>query len=396
MEKMENFLFKVGKLTFSFHPATWDWIRLHSKAYALLVVIALLAELLFISLAIFVPWRAIPAAAFLLAIVIMVISYIPTGLAATVIHAENIKQTASSLKYHLYPSGLRKMAGWLAVLGWLGVVHNPWLNFWTVTVGIFLFFIFEAFGSKKKKSGNSIVVTAVVLMTIWVGWSYVSPDSHNTFVRYYESWLGITKAEQHRVASANQVLAAISYARPLQPIKVLYNFNLIDGELSRPITPTNVNIAVDSLLKIYDYKDVRSFEGQLFIRVQIPVYASYVNSYPYWVEADYIEIISPSQVQKENKDKNRKKEKILEPSLPTVSSVKESYTLHQGEVWGPDKYFQAGESFTLVVEYAEVENIQFSGENRKIYPGTHKINVTTPGVPAFQGVSPLAKVTVIY
>lgn len=281
-------LYLLGILLLVDRP-TRQWLSRQISSYFVVVAYSLIVSIPLIFIGIILPWRIVPLFVSLSVITMLAAVYLPFG-------AIN----AAFNPYHeAVTNRVKRIAGWLAFFGWLGVVHNVWLNFWVVGVGLLLGLIYATFAPDKKI--DKLVVGFVTVMTVWSIWAVVAPDSHRAAARFAESATGVVVTTGDRASIKMEGEAATTYARPNQNIRVLYIANVQERDSKKYIAAiwdTTVNLTPDSLVKVLDHKsEALTYQGQAFVQIQLcKANGSFVNGKVYWAQADQISIVSPMEL----------------------------------------------------------------------------------------------------
>lgn len=365
---------------FFFHQPTRDWMIRQMKAYIVFIAILIIASVPLVIVGIAVPDRTTSSIAFLLTIILFLLTFVPAGIANAALNPNSDD---------IFPPIVRRIAGWLAFFGWLGIMRNEWLTFWFVIALVLIFFIYASF-AKKSDLLDSFVVTFVVIMTLWTLWIWASPDSNRAFNRLVASITSLATTETDQQSIKNETFSMATYARPNRVIQVVYEADISTTDSSRFIvgmTEKNIYLDTSSQLLVFNHKTpVLYYEGQGFIEIKIQKKnGSFVNAKRYWVEADYIDI-DPEKLE------------LQSPGLRSTIKKSESVILHKGDYWFTENVFKAGESYRLKVEYGPVQRVNGSGQNDILQPGEYDCQILSPGGVTFRGIQgrPNVKVTVIY
>jgi|GEM_PF-2411235 len=271
---------------FIFDPRFRAWVRDQATTYIIALATALIIATPLLFIGILVPDRTVSSLALLFVIIIFLLSWFPTG---------SVNAALNPTSNDIFPVTIRRIAGWLAFLGWLGVIHNEWLTYWFVVIGIFLFFIFTAF--RPGKNSDGLVITFVSIMTIWAIWVWAEPDSNRAFSRLVNSYVGLTVTEADRSSLRNEADSKATYARLLKDVKVAYKATLEEDII---IKMWDVNVSLDknlTFLIVSQKKEAYLFDGQPFIQIKLPkANGSFIGGEKLWIDADLVMIGSREDV----------------------------------------------------------------------------------------------------
>jgi hypothetical protein len=331
LQKIEEILFKIGKYLLIIDTPTRNKITSEAKHYLSIIIFVILVEMVLIFFGVILPWRIVPGILFTLAIFLFLLTYIPMGVARNFAISRNIEMFLwrSTTYKGIYTSGIRKIAGWLAFAGWLGIIHNHWLNHWTVLVGIFLFFIFDAFGSKRpdqESKFNPLVICFVVILTGMAIWESESPIFYEASTDLYQSLVKRVVSMENRQTGKNRAEAAATYGRLNRDIYAVYTARFVSNNADSAIKKLDVqkiSVKTNTLVKVFHYgKEVKNYEDQGFIEIQFEdVPNSFVDGEKFWVEADYLDILSPGDLAEERRlVAEKENKKSTSPVLTQVSS----------------------------------------------------------------------------
>lgn len=331
---------------FVFSPRLRAEILDHATNYIIALAHVLVIGIILALIGISVPSETVSALMMLVVIALFLLSWIPAGLANTALNPNS---------NDVFPITIRRIAGWLAFLGWLGFIRNEWLTFWFVIVGIFLFFIFATFSYEKSngivshKKSDGIVVTFVVIMTLWTVWIWASPDTNRAFNRYFGSTRDVTVTRADEQSLRNEGSAAVTYAKPNRDVKVIYAVTILKNEEGEEyiykMFDTLVSLTRQSVLRVYNHKDkIMTYQNQGFVKIQLKKdNGSFVDGKQYWIEADYLGIISPGDLAEEQENqRNNFPAQVHDQSQPQPSSSLSEelsigsyeYTIKKGEETG--------------------------------------------------------------
>lgn len=295
----------------------------------------------------------------------------------------------------VFPETVRAIASWICFVGFVGIVFPDFTSNPIVVLSAILLFGFYAGLSTQFDFLNRIAPIIVLLMLAWVGWKFIAPNSYRATTRFMAAKSEFLFAEADRNSVITEADAKATYGYLLKDISVAYKVTL-QGDTISDISDIPVSLKKDSLFLVVNHKrENYPYDGQSFIEIKLPnKNGSYVSGKKIWVEADLIRIDSRRQIDASLENSSDESNDPLEAK---AFSNSESFTFHQkGEQWFPDHVFQKGEKITYIVEYAPVYNIRTNGSKVLVQPGTHSGLMPTTGIPNFEGIDKLSKVTVLY
>lgn len=291
----------IGLLIADAIPAVGGWLRdaldLVRRAisiYAFILLCTAVVTLVLMAIALFIPWPTGSAFLFVLAICLIILAWLPAGIILRVFKVTDA----------VVPSALRALIAWVAFVGWLCLMTPDVITMKSLLGVALVGFIF--FGSAfKTKAIDKLMIPLVVIMCLWVAWSYFWPESFRSTTRYTESWAKKIQTKKDRGSINNETDAATTYGQALQDITVLYKLNN-NNVLNDVMTDT---VKMGTIVKIVSHKqEIRVIDGQGFIQIQLAnVKGSFVRGEKYFVEAEYIQLASPRDVTPKNDDLLRKK-----------------------------------------------------------------------------------------
>jgi hypothetical protein len=203
----------------------------------------------------------------------------------------------------------------------------------------------NAFTDKIKKI-KSITYPIIISLTILVIWKTILPDNYYSLKRLLGSNEKLFNKNLNKGSFKNEVDALVTYGSLNHDINVLYNAKLDEDGNITELKEVLIKLKTESLVKIYDIKkSVKPFEGQGFIEIQIQNQnGNFVNGGKYYIEADYIDILSPDEIKNNDKNKVEEKHPASQPQVQSPylnSSLSEElkvgsyeYLLKNGEMTG--------------------------------------------------------------
>lgn len=300
----------------------FDWVRNASRVYLVVFLITALLSLVLLTLSLLINSPILTAMAFILAICLMIVVWLPAGIILRVF----------KLTDGVIPSVLKELVAWVAFVGWLGLMCPDVLTFKSFLGAALVGFIF--FGIAVKINAlEKLVAPLVIVMCLWVAWGYFWPESFRATTRYTESWAKRIQTKKDRGSINNETDVATTYGQALQDIIVLYELN-DKGILNDAIVDT---VKMGTIVKLVSHKaEVKVIDGQGFLEIQLANQrGSYVRGVKYYVEAEYIQIASPWDVTPKNPDLLKNRHSKTSVSVSKVGGIfrvgEHSLALKMGE-----------------------------------------------------------------
>jgi len=287
----------IGLLIGHYAPRLWTWLvaAFHRvmrilNIYIRIVFWCLVGALVLTTLAIIikVPWFT--GVAFVVSIIAIIVAWLPAGLVLRLFRVNSA----------VVPPSLRVMIAWIAFVGFLGMVAPQVMTF-TVAMGAILVAFILMGAASKFSLLERLVIPVVIIMCCVLAWKYFFPDGYRSTVRYASSWGKRFNTAKDRGSINNEADAATTYAFLLDSVSVLYRAS--DSTLS-DISEVAVNLPKGAKVKVANHKkEVAIYDGQGFTRIQLPkANGSFVNGPKYWIEAELLDLASPSETVRKAKE----------------------------------------------------------------------------------------------
>ena len=292
----------------------WSYLAPIIPYYILGTLIAIGAIAAFIILGVAINVPVVTGICFSLSIVLFYLVFLVPGLFFRLIR---VNQT-------VFPPAIKTAAAWLAVLGFLGMFSPEALSF-DLLLGVgFLAFI--ALGIATKTDFLTKVAYPLVLaMCFIVVWKFVAPENFRAATRHFYAKNAQVNSWNDRKSIEAEADALVTYARPNRHISVVYIATMEKDEdgieyISGMKEKEDFSINENTLIKVYNHKgNVMQYEGQGFVMVQIAKKnGSFVNSGKYWLEADYLTILSPGDLAEERRIAAEQKQRAATIAQPQV------------------------------------------------------------------------------
>lgn len=158
---------------------------------------------------------------------------------------------------------------------------------------------------EKIKKVKLFIVPIIIILIILSAWKAFLPENYYSLKRLFGSNEKLLNKTLNKESFKNEVEALVTYGSIPHDINVLYKAKLDDAGNILELKLIPIKLNAHTLVKVFDVKQpVKSYEGQGFIEIQIQNQnGSYVNSPRYWIEADYISIVTPNDISSKDKDK---------------------------------------------------------------------------------------------
>jgi len=158
---------------------------------------------------------------------------------------------------------------------------------------------------EKIKKVKLFIAPIIIILIILSAWKAFLPENYYSLKRLFGSNEKLLNKTLNKESFKNEVEALVTYGSIPHDISVLYKAKLDDAGNILELKLIPIKLNAHTLVKVFDVKQpVKSYEGQGFIEIQIQNQnGSYVNSPRYWIEADYISIVTPNDISSKDKDK---------------------------------------------------------------------------------------------
>lgn len=288
---LERQLTALGLLIQAYAPQLYQrllriyrWWRRFFRIYRYIFVALLIAALVLLFAALFIPSPELKAFAFLFASFVCIGIWLPFGIFLKLFRLRNNNAG-------VFPIWIKTLVSWLCFIGFISIVLPVLMSKLIVILGAILILGFFAGLSTKFDFLNRVAPAIVMLMLAWVGWKYVAPDSYRATTRIMAAKSEFLFAEADRNSVITEADAKATYGYLLKDISVAYKVTL-RGDTISDISDIPVSLKKDSLFLVVNHKRVNySYDGQSFIEIKLPnKNGSYVTGKKIWVEADLIEI----------------------------------------------------------------------------------------------------------
>jgi len=258
-----------------------------------LIVISVGVGLLFlISIGSILGREVVAAISILVAIILTLLVYLPHGFILKLLGYQE----------DLIPLGLRTVLAGIAFVAFFGLMYPGVITLQIVLVTALAALILSLSTSSSGglRIGLSIMVIAMILN---VTWKHSDPDSYRAVLESLNTKKEVftTSLDQGRLEDRSEIAA--TYGRLNRDVSVLYTFDVGQKTGQDTCVADTVTLEIDSLVRVFDHKgSAKRFQGQEFIEVQIAKnHGAFVGGKRYWIEADYIDVLSVSQINNRRK-----------------------------------------------------------------------------------------------
>jgi hypothetical protein len=278
----------IWTLIVAFAPAVAVWLLDALRAIARIVGIysmilggVSLFALILIIIALLINAPGFTAFAFVLAISLFLLSWLPAGIVMKVFRVTNA----------VVPQQLRFIIAWVAFIGFLGMVHPDALT-WKSLLGFALFGFIWMATSSKFNAINRLIFPLVIIMCLAAGWEHFFPESYRSTTRYAMSWSKRVNTMKDRGSINNETDAATTYGVMLRDINNLYDMK------NNVLYDKPMHFSRGTIVKFTSHKqEVTEIDGQGFVEITLAkANGSFVNGSKYWIEAEYVQIATPREI----------------------------------------------------------------------------------------------------
>ncbi len=219
---------------------------------------------------------------FVTALSLILLAWLPAGVILSVF----------GITDSVVPKTIKTMIAWLAFVGFLGLVAPGLFSYYSI-VGVALLALIIMAASTKVNLMDKLIIPLVLIMSLTLTWKEFFPDSYRSTIRYASSWAKRFDTFKDRGSILNETKAATTYGVTLKNICVLYKKNS-----SSSLDEAEVNIPRGTTVLISSHEnEVLIIDGQSFLEIRLAKEnGSFVNGQTFLVEAEYIQLATPSQI----------------------------------------------------------------------------------------------------
>lgn len=283
----------IGLLILDAIPAIATWLREALRIigriigiYSMVLAGVTVFALILIIIALLINSPGFTAFAFVLAISLFLLSWLPAGIVMKVFRVTKA----------VVPQQLRFIIAWVAFIGFLGMVHPDALT-WKSLMGFALFGFIWMATSAKFNAIDRLIFPLVIIMCLAAGWEHFFPESYRSTTRYAISWSKSINASKDRGSINNETNAATTYGVILRDVNTLYELKNLKNGVS-DLTEISRNLSRGTIVKFVSHKqEVKEIDGQGFVQIQLAkANGSFVKGEKRWIEAEFVQIATPREV----------------------------------------------------------------------------------------------------
>lgn len=276
----------IGMILQAVLPTIWQFIVRGLTFYGMFILGAASLIFILIVLSLIFHSSGFTAFAFLLAIGLILLTWLPAGLILRLFRVNSA----------VIPPTLKMIISYVAFFGFVGMLYPELLTFKSLCGAAFFGLI--ALGvSTQFNFLDKIIFPLTIGLVLLTGWKYFLPENFRTSVRYLSSLDMSFGAWKDRASIENEANASATYGQLIRDIEVLYRPTFTDDTIS-DLKIVNLHLSKDTLIKVFNHKsEIRNFEGQGFMRIQLMnPNKSFVKGKTYWVEADLVRLVTPKEL----------------------------------------------------------------------------------------------------
>lgn len=151
----------------------------------------------------------------------------------------------------------------------------------------------------KIKKIKSFIYPIIIILAISIIWKSILPENYYSLQRLFGSNEKLINKKIDKDSFKNEVDAIVTYARLRKDINVLYTAKIDNNDNIVELNEVLINLKANSLVKMLQVaQPIKSFQSQGFTQIQIQNQnGTYVNGACYWIEADFIDILNPNEIE---------------------------------------------------------------------------------------------------
>jgi hypothetical protein len=255
--------------------------------YCLVLSVVAVFALILIIIAFIVGSPVFTGIAFVLALSLILIAWLPAGLILKLF----------SVNSAVLPAPLKAFVAWVAFVGFMGMVFPDLLAFKTLIGATLVALIFLGIAIKINAM-DKIIYPLLLVMCLTLIWQHFFPEDFRSSVRYAQSWSKRVNTLKDRGSIDNETDAATTYAQVLKDVDVLY----LPSAASLDADTSN-HLKRGDIVRLVNNKDeVTIYDGQGFVEIQLMnVQGTYFKGPKYWIEAELVQIAAPREIIPEDK-----------------------------------------------------------------------------------------------
>lgn len=318
----------IGLLILDVIPGVATWLRDTFLVIARIVgiysiVLGIVATfaLILIIIALLINAPGFTAFAFVLAISLVLLAWMPAGIILKVFRVNTA----------VVPGAMKTFIAWVAFVGFLGLTLPEVLSFKSLMGAALVAFILMGI-TTKINALDKIILPLVLIMCLTIGWKHFFPDNFRSTTRYAVSWGKRIDTIKDRGSINNETDAATTYGVVLRDVNTLYELkNSKKGEPS--LTEELRDLKRGTIVKFTSHKqEVEVIDGQGFVQITLAkANGSFVNGEKRFIEAEFVEIAAPRDITpKDASLLPKNQQSINEPSQSNQQSIVQDSVFTQG------------------------------------------------------------------
>lgn len=260
--------------------------------YSIVLGATALFALILIVVALLINAPGFTAFAFVLAISLVLLAWLPAGIILKVFR----------INKNVVPLAMKTFIAWVAFVGFLGLVMPDVLTFKSIMGAALVAFILLGV-TTKIKALDVIIFPLVIIMCLSVAWKHFFPEDFRSTTRFIASWGKVVNTAKDRSSIDNETGAATTYGVVLRDVTTLYDFTTNKKTGTEIPSFEKISLSKGTIVKISSHKqEVKEFDGQGFVRIQLAnADGSFVLGEKRWIEAEYVMIATPRDLTPEDK-----------------------------------------------------------------------------------------------
>lgn len=244
--------------------------------YAVTVFVMSLLALVFLILGVVIKSPGFTAFAFVLAITLFMIAWLPTGL---ILKATKVNKEVS-------PKSLRVFVSWLASIGFFAVAFPNIITLNSIMIIALLSFVF--FGASIKFHFlDKLVIPIIIVMAIVMTLKTFFPKDFKMISEYLMTQVDRTRGEMKNGTIKEYSKNLNNYAVVVSDIDRVYLFN--EGKIDE----IKKDIRCETVVRVNNLKEKAiTYDDQVFYEIQLARdNGSFVNGSKYYVESYMIRLV---------------------------------------------------------------------------------------------------------
>ncbi|HZJ41153.1 MAG TPA: hypothetical protein VFD16_02725 [Candidatus Saccharimonadales bacterium] len=330
----------IGRAIIAVIPAIGHIIGIYSIVLGGVSVVALI--FIIIALLFNSPW--LTSFAFVLAISMVMLTWIPAGIVLKVFRVNKA----------VVPKTMKTFIAWVAFVGFLGLMMPGIFSFKALMGAALIGFIILGV-TTKINAIDKIVFPLVVVMCLSVAWKHFFPEDFRSTTRYVVSWSKRVNTAKDRGSINNEMNAATTDGVILRNVNVLYKDMASLAEEKHPLFR-------GTIVKFVSHKqEVCVIDGQGFVQIQLAkANGSFVKGEKFWIEAEYVQIATPREITPEDDS--------LLPSNQSVAHIPAQTPMVKDSIFTTGEYYinvQGDTPYNIVIVPSRIGCAMYSLSSEK-------------------------------